>query len=62
MNNSICIENNQYIKEMAKYVKKMETMQKDSPEEAKLEARKALIKTGVINRNGTAKRKIVSWE
>jgi len=44
---------------MAEYTRALRTQ---SPEQAKLEARKALQRTGVISSNGRLKKAIVSWE
>ena len=51
-----------YAQQMRAYVEKLEEQAKHSKEDAKKEAKKALIATGVINENGSSKTKIVSWE
>lgn len=51
-----------FAEKMKIYVEKLERQAQDSEEQAKKEARKALRETGVINKNGTIKKKIVSWE
>lgn len=51
-----------YAQKMKAYVEKLEEQAKCSKEDAKKEAKEALIATGVINENGSSKTKIVSWE
>lgn len=51
-----------YSKGLQEYLKMLQKQKNDDPEEAKKDAIKALKKTGVINKNGTPKKKIVSWE
>lgn len=51
-----------YAENMRAYVEKLEKQAKASTSQAKKDATKALKKTGVINRNGSSKKKIVSWE
>lgn len=51
-----------YAQQMKAYVEKLEEQAKYSKEDAKKEAKEALIATGVINENGSSKTKIVSWE
>ncbi len=52
----------EYAQKMEIYVTQLENQAKTSREDAINEAEKALIATGVINADGSAKRKIVSWE
>ena len=51
-----------FVKEMELYVQKLKMQSQTSKKQAQADAKKALKKTGVINKNGTAKKKIVSWE
>lgn len=51
-----------YAKNMKAYVEKLEKQAKLSTNQAKEDATRALKKTGVINCNGSSKKKIVSWE
>ena len=53
---------NDYIKEMNNYVKRLRKQQRESRDIAYEEAKQALIRTGALNNAGKAKRKIVSWE
>lgn len=50
------------IKEMDAYIKKMKRQKGKSLEAARAEARKALIRTGVLDKDGRPKERIVSWE
>lgn len=51
-----------YLKDMEIYIKRLEDEQVKSKENAYQEAKKALIRTGVMDKNGKMKKKIVSWE
>lgn len=51
-----------FAEKMKIYVEKLERQARDSEEQAKQDAKKALRETGVIDKNGTIKKKIVSWE
>ena len=51
-----------FVKEMELYVQKLKKQSENSKKQAQLDAKIALKKTGVINRNGKVKKKIVSWE
>lgn len=51
-----------FAEKMKIYVEKLEKQAKESEQQAKEDAKKALRETGVINKNGTIKKKIVSWE
>lgn len=48
--------------EMKRYVSHLREQQKYNNAAVKTEAKKALIRTGVLTRNGNLKKKIVSWE
>ena len=48
-----------YLEEMDSFIAQL---QQDASQEAKKEAVLALKRTGVINKNGKQKKKIVSWE
>lgn len=50
------------IREMQKYVNKMRVQAQKEPEVARVEARGALVRTGVITKKGNPKKIIVSWE
>lgn len=52
-------KDNEMLLEMDTYIKKLQQQPKDK---AKIEAVKALKRTGVLDTRGTAKKKIVSWE
>lgn len=47
---------------MEEYLKKLQKQAEKSKTQAKKDAIKALKKTGVIDENGKAKERIVSWE
>lgn len=51
-----------FVEQMRIYVKNLEEQAETSESQAKMDAKKALKHTGVINNNGTSKKKIVSWE
>lgn len=51
-----------FAEQMREYVEQLEQEAKTSKEKARKDAVKALKETGVINNNGSAKKKIVSWE
>lgn len=51
-----------YLVEMDNYIVKLKKMEHASGEAACNEAKKALLRTGVVTRSGKAKKKIVSWE
>lgn len=51
-----------YLDEMETYIVKLKNMRHDSTEDAYKEAKKALLRTGVVTRSGKIKEKIVSWE
>lgn len=51
-----------FAENMRIYVEELEKRALSSKEQAKKDAKKALKETGVINKNGTVKKKIVSWE
>ncbi len=51
-----------YLDELETYIVKLKDMKHDSTEEAYKEAKKALLRTGVVTRSGKIKKKIVSWE
>ncbi len=51
-----------FAEQMREYVEKLEEQAKTSKSQAKKDAVKALKETGVINNNGSSKKKIVSWE
>lgn len=46
--------------EFKKYVENLENCAKTHPEEAKIEAEEALIKTGVLNKDGSVKEEIIT--
>lgn len=48
-----------FISGMSKYI---ENLRAQSPEEAEKTAKEALIRTGVITKDGKIKKSIVSWE
>ena len=52
----------EFIKEMDHYIEKLRQQQTDSVDTAYKEAMDALLRTGVVNKNGKPKEKIVSWE
>lgn len=43
------------------YINNLYALQKTDPGKAKEKATRALIRTGVLNKNGTEKENIVSW-
>lgn len=47
------------LEKMSQYIR---TLQEQPPKTARKEAKKALIRTGVINKSGRPKDSIVSWE
>jgi len=47
---------------MDSYISELKRVKKESPEKAYNDAKKALIRTGVMTKNGNMKKKIVSWE
>ena len=49
-------------KAMEGYVVAVKTDVAKNPEKARKEARKALVRTGVMTTKGSLKKKIVSWE
>lgn len=51
-----------FAKEMESYIETLKNQQKMSQDDAYEDAKNALKRTGVINRNGNTKKKIVSWE
>lgn len=51
-----------FAEKMKLYIRKLESQAEFSEVQAKKDAKKALLETGVINKNGTIKKKIVSWE
>ena len=51
-----------YLRDMEIYIKRLEDEQVKSKESAYQEAKKDLIRTGVMDKNGKMKKKIVSWE
>lgn len=51
-----------YLRDMEIYIKRLEDEQVKSKEIAYQEAKKALIRTGVMDKDGKMKKKIVSWE
>lgn len=51
-----------FIKEMENYVIKLKKQQIESRKNAYNDAKKALLRTGVVTRSGKTKKKIVSWE
>ncbi|MDE5994692.1 MAG: hypothetical protein K2G60_04180 [Oscillospiraceae bacterium] len=51
-----------FAEQMREYVARLEEQAKTSKTQAKKDAVKALKETGVINNNGSSKKKIVSWE
>ncbi|MGN0560861.1 MAG: hypothetical protein ACI4K8_07380 [Candidatus Fimenecus sp.] len=51
-----------FVGKMRLYVEKLEQQARNSKEQATNDAIKALKETGVINENGSSKKKIVSWE
>lgn len=50
------------VRSMEKYVSTIQKSALADPEQAKQDARKALIRTGVATSNGNLKKVIVSWE
>lgn len=52
----------EFIKEMDNYVMKLKKQQIESSETACIEAKEALLRTGVVTKSGKTKKKIVSWE
>lgn len=52
----------EFIEEMDNYIVKLKKQQIESKESAYSEAKKALLRTGVVTRGGKTKKKIVSWE
>lgn len=51
-----------FAEQMREYVERLEEQAKTSTNQAKKDAVRALKETGVINNNGSSKKKIVSWE
>lgn len=51
----------QYVEAMKEYIEKLRKQQTESPEEARNDAREALIRTGVLEADGSPKKSIVSW-
>ena len=51
-----------YLRDMERYIKRLEDEQVKSKESAYREAQEALIRTGVMDKDGKMKKKIVSWE
>ena len=64
MSTSTMLRKEEYLfaKEMESYIKTLRNQQKVSQDDAYADAKEALKRTGVINRNGNTKKKIVSWE
>lgn len=50
------------VRAMQKYVDKMRIQAQEEPDTARIEARRALVRTGVITKKGNPKKVIVSWE
>ena len=44
------------------YKRKFESLRREDPQKAKVEATKELIKMGILDKNGNTKAHIVSWE
>lgn len=51
-----------FAEKMRIYVENLEKQAEVATDQAKKEAKKALKETGVIDKNGAVKKKIVSWE
>ena len=51
-----------YLKDMKDYVNALKKRMKDSDNKTYEEAKDALIRTGVMTKNGRPKKKIVNWE
>lgn len=51
-----------FAEQMKEYVERLRRQAKTSKETAAQEAMKALIETGVLNSDGSPKKRIVSWE
>lgn len=51
-----------FIKEMDIFIVKLKKQKNESSEIAYNEAKKALLRTGVVTKSGKTKKKIVSWE
>ncbi len=49
-------------RKMQEYAEQLKKQSKENPAKAKADAKIALVRTGVLTKNGNAKRKIVSWE
>ena len=52
----------EYLDQMKQYIDSLKAQQQTAPDEAYKYAESALKRMGVINNNGTSKKKIVSWE
>lgn len=52
----------EYLDQMKQYIESIKAQQEAAPDEAYKYAESALKRMGVINSNGTTKKKIVSWE
>lgn len=53
------IDDQAFIKGMAEYLQKLKALPQEM---ARQEAREALIRTGVLTKDGKSKKSIVSWE
>lgn len=51
----------EYIQEMKSYIDHLKQKYDNSPENAAIEAKEALIRTGVLESDGSPKKSIVSW-
>lgn len=51
-----------YLDELEAYIVKLKNMENNPTENAYEEAKKALLRTGVVTRSGRIREKIVSWE
>ncbi len=51
-----------YLKDMRNYVSALKRKKSASDNKVCEEAKDALIRTGVLNKNGRPKKKIVNWE
>lgn len=52
----------EFIKEMDDFVVKLKKQQVESSETAYIEAKSALLRTGVVTKSGKTKKRIVTWE
>lgn len=51
-----------FMRKASEYIEYPENLKKTDPEEAKRISREALIRSGVLNEDGSKKERIVTWE